>query len=121
MADIKYSGPLFDGRAMKALKDFADEAEDRILEDIDEELHVQFVRYFKHRTGRYESSVKIRGNQITDGNIVYGSWLEGTSSKNMNTVFKGYHIFENVSEDAESQAVHVAEVLLRTKYLRRMN
>jgi len=118
---VKYSGPLFDGRAMKALKNFADDAEDRILEDIHDDLSMQFARYFKNRTGRYESSVKIHGDTISDGNIVYGPWLEGTSTKNATTRFKGYHIFSRASDTAERQARHIAETLLRAKYLRRMN
>lgn len=31
-------------------------------------------------------------------NIVYATWVEGTSSRNPQTVFSGYHMFRNVKD-----------------------
>lgn len=35
---------------------------------------------------------------ITDGGVVYGPWLEGTSSRNKTTSFKGYHSFKKTRD-----------------------
>lgn len=52
----------------------------------------------KNPTGRYEravTSIRVSDSvKVHDGGIVYGPWLEGVSSRNGSTSFKGYHQFE---------------------------
>jgi hypothetical protein len=117
---IEYKGPLFDTRGKIILKRFEHEAEHDIGEDISRKLHMMFGRFFKHQTGRYASRVKARrrggGVTIGDEGVVYGPWLEGTSSRNMTTRFKGYHIFRRTFETEERHAVRTAEILFARKY-----
>lgn len=51
----------------------------------------------RNPTGRYERSIGVkttsRGADFTDGGVVYGPWLEGTSSRNTRSRFKGYAAF----------------------------
>ena len=41
--------------------------------------------------------------RIDDGNVVYGPWLEGTSSRNQTTRFKGYHSFQIVRQQLQNE------------------
>jgi len=117
---IEYKGPLFDGRGKLILKRFEHEAEKEIAEDVNRRVHSMFARFFKHQTGRYASTVKerSRGDGITvgDSGIVYGPWLEGVSSRNATTRFKGYHSFKKAFELEERKAVRTAEILFARKY-----
>jgi hypothetical protein len=52
----------------------------------------------QYSTGHYASRVRSTPRtglrvRITDGGVEYGPWLEGTSSRNQSTRFKGYHVF----------------------------
>lgn len=54
-------------------------------------------RVFKHPTGYYESrtvaNLSTRPVMVWDSMVIYGRWLEGVSSRNAQTRFKGYHSF----------------------------
>lgn len=56
--------------------------------------------YRRHVHGRVEN---LRGI-IDDGNVVYGPWLEGISSRNQTTRFKGYASFRRTSEAIQKRA-----------------
>jgi hypothetical protein len=117
---IEYKGPLFDGRGKLILERFERDAEQEIAQDVNRRVHSMFARFFKHQTGRYASTVqeRRRGDGITvgDSGLVYGPWLEGVSSKNATTRFKGYHSFKKTFELEEHKAVRTAEVLFARKY-----
>jgi hypothetical protein len=61
----------------------------------DEALPNQFT------TGNYRRNIfgKRKGitGVITDGKVVYGRWLEGVSSRNQTTRFKGYFAFRKTN------------------------
>lgn len=117
---VEYKGPLFDTRGKFILMRFERDAEKEIAQDVNRKVHSMFARFFKHQTGRYASTVqeRRRGDGITvgDNGIVYGPWLEGTSSKNASTRFKGYHSFRRTFEAEDRKAVRTAEILFERKY-----
>lgn len=51
----------------------------------------------------FENNVEV--DRVADGhlvhadNVIYGSWLEGTSSRNQTTRFKGYHLFRRATQE----------------------
>lgn len=51
--------------------------------------------------------------KIDDGNIVYGPWLEGTSSRNQTTRFKGYHSFRTVYQMIEKHKDKVVKAYVQ--------
>jgi hypothetical protein len=111
---VSASGPLFDGTAEKAIRDFRLAAERDIAEVgvglVKDRLH----SVLKHPTGRYESRIGIsKDNLITDGGIVYGPWLEGVSSRNTKTRFKGYSTFRRVKQELQVKAAEIAEKTLQ--------
>lgn len=62
----------------------------------------------KASTGHYRRSIHTlrRGMQATidDGRVVYGPWLEGTSSRNQTTRFRGYASFRRATQYLEKRA-----------------
>ena len=69
-------------------------------------------------TGHYRRSIATEMKQlsalITDGDVVYGPWLEGISSRNNSTKFKGYKSFRLAGQHAEKLSKKVFEKALNT-------
>lgn len=123
--DTSRYGPLFDGRAQLAVKEWLNDAKREVAVLGLEQIQARLDRVLKHPTGRYQSSLGIEtlgdmNQMITDHGIVYGPWLEGTSRRNESTRFKGYHTFRYVFQRLRKQAAEVAQKSLE-KYLGRMN
>lgn len=120
---MKISGPLFNGEAQQSLKDFQDEAESVVGDYVVNEIQNELGHVLKNPTGFYKSKIQTNrqsdNNLVTDGNVVYGPWLEGVSSRNKSTRFKGYATFRRVSQRIANQAGPAAEKVL-PKYLKRM-
>ena len=109
-------GPLFDGRAEHALKKYEDDLErDYSHEGV---LMVQrnLDRVLKHPTGYYRSHIQNAaagdGQSVTDGNVIYGPWLEGVGSRNATTRFKGYGTFRKTSQEMNAKAGAFANRML---------
>jgi hypothetical protein len=125
MADdetVKATGPLFNGKAERAFKDYAIDAEQYIAEQAVGEVRRQLDRVLKHPTGKYKRSIRVekKGSMhtVSDGNIVYGPWLEGVSSRNEKSRFKGYRTFRIVKQRIDRRAEADAEKRL-PRYLGR--
>ena len=116
-------GPIFDGRALVALAAFRDDAERKIAEAGATEVQAQLGQVLQNETGFYRSHVIAERASddygITDQDVIYGPWLEGTSSRNQSTRFKGYGTFRKVRQWLEGQAGGIAESSLR-RYIGRM-
>lgn len=76
----------------------------RGLEIIREETKV-----FKKPTGFYKSQLQVLRSanriQINDANVIYGNWLEWGR---VETIFRGYHIWERTERRLTSAAVGLA-------------
>lgn len=125
--DIDTRGPIFDGRAERALRDFIDDAPYEIArEGIDVWLGV-YRPQVRHPTPYYEhlitrDRVEFGVSRVWDGGeCVYGPWLEGTGSRNSPaTRFPGYWSMRKSTPKLQALAGPVAERLLRRDHLRRM-
>lgn len=112
-------GPLFDGRAAAAVEaflsagaqDVADEGKNMVRSDV------------PRRTGYYQSRITTerRGRDavVTDGRVVYGPWLEGISSRNQSTRFKGYRTFRQTAQRLQRRVPQIVQPTLR-RFLQRM-
>jgi hypothetical protein len=98
---VSTRGALFDeGRPKqvvdKFLRDTREEVGQRGLALLKDRMHATF----KHPKGHYEAQVVLDRREddvlITDHFVIYGSWLEGTSTRNRSTRFKGYQNFRKV-------------------------
>lgn len=95
--DVVLSGPMFDGRLDVMVNDMLAEMLNvtaaQGFADVRESLneHIQFP------TPYYETQINIaRADDdlvVNDRGIVYGPWLEGVSTRNRSTRFKGYASF----------------------------
>jgi hypothetical protein len=116
-------GPLFDGRAAHAVRDYTSAAAREVGETA-EDLVRAAAKVFRHPTGYYESQITVNRASanaylVTDNDVVYGPWLEGVGSRNRTTRFKGYHFWRLAAQQADRRAVPVAERVL-LPYLARM-
>jgi hypothetical protein len=69
------------------------------------------------RTGRYERAVTSNrmgdSSRIHDGGIIYGPWLEGTSSRNSSTSFKGHHQFYLATLEVQRKAKNIVRTEIK--------
>lgn len=120
---VTATGPLFDGRATKAVTDFLDEAKVEVSQVGVNEVRNRLGQVLENPTGRYRNSIvtdMVQGDRVVrDGGMVYGPWLEGTSSRNTSTRFKGYQTFRKTRQWLAGRAGSIAETKIRP-YLTRM-
>jgi hypothetical protein len=120
---VTQRGPIFDGRARAAVDAYQDDAKRQVAQEGVNEVHVTLGAVLRNPTGYYESQIVTDRQSevwtVTDGGVVYGPWLEGVSSRNNSTRFKGYATFRRVAQRLNNRAGSLAEQVL-PKYLRRM-
>ncbi|PXY27433.1 hypothetical protein [Prauserella muralis] len=125
MADITVSsdGPLFDGRAQLALRDYMDKVVDDIADQGLSLVQRNLDASIRHPTPYYETQIvkDVVGADrvIHDRDIIYGPWLEGVGSRNKTTRFKGYFSFRRARHELELRKVEIAEATLQ-QFLPRM-
>lgn len=123
MSEVTFRGPLFDGRALSALGQFEAEAVREVAKRGEEIVDAELSQNLKNPTGHYQSQVKVtvdRGDSVvSDSGVIYGPWLEGTSSRNQTTRFKGYASFRKSAQKLKREAPAIANKALR-KYVGRM-
>jgi hypothetical protein len=56
------------------------------------------VGNYRRNVGETKTMVSDYKAMISDGGVVYGPWLEGTSSRNQSTRFKGYGTFRKTAQ-----------------------
>lgn len=123
--DVQTKGVIFNAAATKAQAR-------RMIIEINEAIAQEGVKRIKHRlgqvlqnpTGYYESKIAVDRRQIyrglTDGGVVYGGWLEGVSSRNRTTRFKGYRTFRTIKQELNNDKLKIAEPLVR-QFVKRMS
>lgn len=75
-------------------------------------------------TGFYESNIQVERREVyrgvSDGGVIYGPWLEGTSSRNKTTRFKGYKTFRTVKQELDRDSEMLAQPYV-DEFVRGMN
>ncbi|HEY6494945.1 MAG TPA: hypothetical protein VIZ43_16850 [Trebonia sp.] len=122
-------GPVFDGRADAAVHRFLAEAVDELAQIGQTWIRTEaegFDRSGRGGTGRAAAGVEVRAegsDRVIRGGISEGEyawpWLEGTSRRNSDTSFRGYHTFRRTRLRMRKQAGQYAQDLLE-KYLPQM-
>lgn len=118
------TGPLFDGRALAALRDYKDWAEREVAQQAMAEWHLNMDRAFQHPTSYYESTVHLSsdgdGAVVHDTGVIYNYWLEGLGSRNAPvTRFAGYHSAQGAADEAAAQVGRLVDPIPR-EFLARM-
>jgi hypothetical protein len=74
---------------------------------------LRLASVLREPTGYYESRIKKdrQGDDffVTDSGVVYGPWLEGTSSRNQISRFKGYRTFQQTKRQLDQLKVRLAQ------------
>jgi hypothetical protein len=119
MFDVRVAkrGPMFDGRTAAAMHRFQDEISLRIAEQGEKLIRQRLKAVLQHPTGYYESRISVdragQGYRVSDGNVIYGPWLEGTGSRNSPvTRFAGYQTFRRTKPLVDQKARQIAVQLL---------
>lgn len=125
MADdvVTEHGPLFDGQAEAALRDYMDKMPADIASQGQKMVRDHLSSVLRRDLGVYTGRVSVRsetGRQVIENTMVYSPWLEGVSERNRSTRFKGYHTFRIVGQELDDKAGEMAEEILQP-YLREMN
>jgi hypothetical protein len=120
------SGPLFDGRADKDVREFCTEALDQVAGQASANVHHNAETSFQHPTPYYETQIRVRkASEVTrvvdDRGIIYGHWLQGDGSRNYPvTSFHGYMIFPRAAALLETQVARLIE-RARVRMVERLN
>ena len=92
-------GAFLEGRDTQIIRKFFDDAKKLISKTGEEEIKQRIGARAQHPTGDFAGAVITKdfkkGRTITAEypQILRGPWLEGTSTRNQSTRFKGYRLF----------------------------
>lgn len=126
---VTLTGPIFDGQATVAARDFTRALAAEIAEIAQTWIKLDTARMDKSGrggTGAAAGGVKIHGegaSWVVSGGINEGvyswPWLEGTSKRNQTTEFRGYHTFRRTRLRMRKQVKPYGEQLL-AEFIERM-
>jgi hypothetical protein len=92
-------------------------ANEALAEEAYRRVKARLSQVLRNPTGYYESKIQVvRGTQfrgVDDGGVVYGGWLEGISSRNRTTRFKGYRTFRTIKQEMQREKGRIAEPIVR--------
>lgn len=121
-AKVEVTGPLADGSASVLLQQATGEAVHEIAQEGVNELQSWVMNKSGRATGFFQEHIttstfkKYGQGEVIFASypaILYGPWLEGTSRRNDDTRFKGYHLFRLTRQKLVSE---VAPVVLKRKF-----
>lgn len=119
--EATFTGPLFGGTAARVLSAYVEELEQAVGDMAVNEIRQALHGALRHPTGYYESNVQTEraggDSVVNDRGVIYGPWLEGVSSRNQSTRFRGYGVFRKTTAAIEKKADEIAEELLSRKYM----
>jgi hypothetical protein len=98
---VRLAGPLVEGKANAIVDAMMASAVAEVADYTKYEVLTQLDKVLVNPTGYYMSQIEDTPvspflHRIHDSGVVYGPWLEGISSRNQTTRFKGYHTFRIV-------------------------
>lgn len=121
---VTFSGALFDGHPDAVIDAFLDEATREVAQQGYANVMNILNREIQNPTPYYETQVvvdqAVDGFVVHDRGVIYGPWLEGLSSRNAATKFKGYAAFRRATQQLETKVIGLAERVL-PKYLGRLS
>ena len=104
--DVKVTGPLFLPGVQQKVEEAVNDAVGDLVSEGERQVKLQLTPGHGLESGHYARSIhgEVTGSMhgiISDSNVVYGPWLEGVSSMNDRTRFKGYAMFRNAFQQLE--------------------
>lgn len=117
--DVSFEGPIFDGRAARAMQDACHDARDDIAATAEERVLMGTSASFKTRTPYYETRVTTTRvtsevSLVHDQGVVYGPWLEGVGSRNRaRPGFPGYGHWRKAKDAIAARGPQIADIAVR--------
>jgi len=107
---IIVSGPVYGTPGIRGeIVAMVEELQYRIAAQALERVHYNLDRSIQHPTPYYETQIMMQRVDpdwvVHDRGIIYGPWLEGTSSRNHTTRFKGYASFRRATDEVRQHHV----------------
>ena len=100
-------------RTVRDIVDLGEQRLDEMLRPRPAGVYLSFseAKKGKYSTGRYRKNLHAKSKglhgRIDDGGVIYGPWLEGTSSRNQTTRFKGYSSFRKTAQLMQEKAPEI--------------
>lgn len=119
---VTFSGALFTDHPDAVIDAFLDEACRQVAAQGVADVHDILNREIANPTPYYETQVRVdaaHGGYVVHDKVIYGPWLEGLTSRNAATRYKGMHHYRRAGQQLEREAPVLAERLL-PKYLGRL-
>ena len=114
--EVITKGPFFDGGMQRSVERGVDEASEKVAQAGVNMVKSRLDNVLVNPTGRYQSQIQtdrsVTGVVITDGGVVYGPWLEGVSSRNTSSRFKGYATFRKTTTKLEVASSGIADPII---------
>ena len=125
MTTVTTTGPLFDGRAARALDKLADDMTDEVADQGVTDVKQFLDSVLKNPTGFYQSRLQVEQKTrtlalVTDSQVVYGPWLAGVGSRNAASSFKGYSHWRRVAQQLQRNVTRITKPVVRRR-VREMN
>lgn len=122
---VNRRGPVFNiGQAESRAKQMITSINEAVAQEGLKRVHAHLAQNLQHPTGHYQSRIVIdrKATQrfVGDSRVKYGGWLEGVTSRNRATRFKGYHTFRTVKESLDRDSAKIAEPIV-AQFAREMN
>lgn len=98
--DVAMRGVWIEGRAGPLVREFNEDAKKLVTTEGENQLRQRIPAKTKKSTGKFAGSISThdfaKGRTIAPvyPQVLYGPWLEGTSTRNASTRFKGYRFFK---------------------------
>lgn len=110
-------GPMFNGKTAAALGTYSDQVGYKVATYAEDQIQARLRQVLQHPTGYYQSRITVdragTGYRVSDGNVIYGPWLEGVGSRNSPvTRFPGYATFRRTKALVDRKAPQIARELL---------
>lgn len=87
-------------------------------------VHQRLRQVLRNPTGQYQSMIAVERRQtyrgVWDQNSVKGGWLEGVTSRNRTTRFKGYRTFRMVKQSLDRDKAAIAQPIV-DQFIQEMN
>jgi hypothetical protein len=118
VGEVDLTGPVVEGRYQPVMREFFDKAKTLVANHGREQVQQRARSRPKHPTGSFAGAVMVRdfkkGRTVIAEHpqVLYGPWLEGTSTRNTSTRFKGYRIFKLTRGRLRKQVSHLVQGLL---------
>lgn len=113
---VKATGPLFDGRAERAVERFVEDGVKALVAAGVKMVRQRFGARIRHSTGYFLGRVSgvLYGTygKVWDRMLIYGRWLEGTGSRNRTTRFKGYHGYRDTAMVIDRDSEKILQPLM---------